>query len=479
MTPVKRSGHSDDHDHSGHDHSGHDHSGHDHDHDHAGHDHDHPRELDPKRYEGVDGWQLRKVSDCQRELIAVIPRERFDAISEGVARAIARRATLKGFRPGKVPLARVKVVFADDIRSQSVDKLIQEIWEEASTKEDVRPIANPALTEIAVKDGEPVRFAATFEVLPNVTLAGLDTIAATSKTVKVADKDIDEEITGLRSMRAELVDSELKEATAGDIAQADLTRWAPGSTREGEPTEERKGLMIEVGHEKNLPEIDKALLGMAVGEIRQFEAEIPDGQGGKAMAPFSVSLTAVKKRKLPELDDAFVKTLGAELETVDALRAEIRKRLLDTRTEAAREAQYSEVVEQLLAKNVIEMPVSLVDSETEARVRRGIEQLVRRGVDLEKASIDWKVEFERARGSAERDLRVDWLLELVAREKSVEITDADVQAEIDRIATDREVPAGSVRAELEKNKQISNLRTSLRRRRALDLLKSGATISVE
>lgn len=470
MTPDEPHRHDDDHDHSGHDHAGHDH---------AGHDHDPPRELDAARYAGIDGWEIRKVSDCQRELLAVIPRERFDALSEDVARSIARKATIRGFRPGKVPLPRIKQMFAEDIRSKTIEKLIQQVWEEASTKEAIHPIANPSLTEIAVTDGQPVRFAAAFEVLPDVTLQGIDSISAKSQTVKVTDKDIDEEIDGLRNMRAELVDSELQEAVAGDIAQADLKRWAPGAAREGEPSEDRKGLLIEVGHEKNLPEIDKALLGMAVGESRQFDAEVPDGEGGKATSNFVLNLVAVKKRKLPEVDDALAKSLGAGLESVDALRAEIRKRLVETRSEAAREAQYAEVVEQLLAHNAIEMPASLIEQETEARVRRGIEKLVRRGVDVGTSGIDWKVEFERARTSAERDLRVDWLLELVARAKSVQITDADVDGEIERIASERDIPVASVRGELEKNKQISNLRTSLRRRRALDLLKSGATISVE
>ena len=300
MTPDEPHRHDDDHDHSGHDHAGHDHAGHDH----AGHDHDPPRELDPARYAGIDGWEIRKVSDCQRELLAVIPRERFDALSEDVARSIARQATIRGFRPGKVPLPRIKQMFAEDIRSKTIEKLIQQVWEEASTKEAIHPIANPSLTEIAVTDGQPVRFAAAFEVLPDVTLQGIDSISAKSQTVKVTDKDIDEEIDGLRNMRAELVDSELQEAVAGDIAQADLKRWAPGAARDGEPTEDRKGLLIEVGHEKNLPEIDKALLGMAVGESRQFDAEVPDGEGGKAASNFVLNLVAVKKRKLPEVDDA-------------------------------------------------------------------------------------------------------------------------------------------------------------------------------
>lgn len=448
----------------------------DHDHDHA---HPPAPEFDASRYAGVEGWIIRAVSDCARDLLVVVPRERLDAVAESVARGIARKANLRGFRPGKAPVARIKTLFADDIRKQATEKLVQQVWEEASTKEDLRPVASPVLTEMWVRDGEPVRFAARFEVLPAVTLAGLASIAATPKTVRVGDGDIDSEIDSLRNARATLVDSESKDATPGDIAEIGLRRWAPGASRDAEPAEDRKGLLVEVANEKNLPGLDKALLGMAVGETRNFDAEIPDGQGGVAVAPFSVSLMAVKQRRLPALDDAFVASLGAGLETVDALRAEIRGRLVEARRAAARHEQESEVLEQLVAKNAVPMPPSLIEQETEARVRRGVESLVRRGVDLEGASIDWKSEFDKVRIAAEKDLRADWLLELVAREKGVEVTEADVHAEIEKIARERGARPESVRSDLEKNKQISNLRTSVRRRRTLDLLRSGATISVE
>ena len=453
--------------------------GHDHDHDHHAHGHEHQREFDPARYAGIDGWTVRELSPCSRELLASVPRTRLDAAAEDVARSIARRASLKGFRPGKVPVARVKTLFADDIRRQATEKLVQDVWEEVATRGDVRPVANPVLTEIDAREGEPVRFAATFEVLPNVQLQGLDAITATAKTVKVTDQDVETEIEGLRGVRAKLVDSPSKDASAGDVAIIDLRRWAPGSDRSDEPAEHRKELLVEVGNERNVPELDKALLGMQAGETRNFEATVPDGSGGETSAPFAVTLTAIKQRRLPDLDDEFVKSLGAGLETVADLKKDIRSRLVAIRTEAARHEQESEVVDQLLAKNPVPMPDTLVEKESEARLRRGVEQLARRGVDVEAASIDWKTEFEKIRASAERDLRVDWLLELASRAKGVEVDDDDVAKALDELAEARRIPPAAVRLELEKAKKMNDFRAQVRRRRTLDLLRSGATISVE
>ena len=133
----------------------------------------------------------------------------------------------------------------------------------------------------------------------------------------------------------------------------------------------------------------------------------------------------------------------------------------------------------LLRRNALEMPPSLIQQEAEARLRHGVEMMIRRGVNPETADIDWAGEMGRAREAAERDLRADWLLELTARQKGIETSDTEISEEIAAMARERNVTPAALRQELEKNKQISSLRASMRRRRALDLLRSGATISVE
>jgi trigger factor len=465
MTP-----HEDDHDHEGHDHEGHAHG-----HAHA----PEPAAMDLARYEGVDGFSLRIVSPVEREVLAVVPAQRYEEMEEAAAREMAKKVSLKGFRPGKVPPARVRTLFAREVRDRAIERLVQDTWQDVLQRGNVRPVANPRLSEISAEPGQAVRFALSFEVLPDVALQGLDSVTVSPKTVKVTDKDVDAELDELRAMRAELLTSDAQEASPGDFAVIDLARWLPGSTREGEPEETGRELLVEVAHEKNLPELDKALLGMGRGETRSFDAKVtgPEGEAGQ-LAPFRVTLHDIRKRRLPELDDAFAQSLGG-FEDVAALRATIRERLVDAKSQAARREQEAEAMDQLVRSNPVQIPPSLIEQEAEARIRRGLEQLSRRGVDVQSAQIDFGAELAKAREVAERDLRADYLLEIVARERGVDATDDDVQSEIQRIAASRQVSPAAVRAELEKAKQISNLRATIRRRRTLDLLRSGATISVE
>lgn len=469
----------DPHDHD-HDHAGHDH---DHDHDHAGHDHPHDEAapaIDPAKYEGLSGYEVRPVTDVVQEVVAALPRERFDAMVESEAKRLARKVTIRGFRPGHVPVSRVKQLYGDDIRRQALESLVDETWRAAVKEKGLRAVTSPKLTELEFEQG-PVRFTLRFESLPMIEIQGLDSLTITPKSVRVTAEDIEAEIQNIRQMRARLVDSDASEANAGDFAVIHLMRWPAGGAREGEPEETREDLVVEVGNERNIAELDRALVGMRIGEARDFEAEVQTGgDPPTARAAFRVMLKQVRKRELPELDLDLVNSLGiGSFVDLDTFRAEVRRRMSEHRTEMARREQEAEAMEQLMRRNEFGIPPSLVESEAEERLKRGVAGLVQRGVDVENANIDWSAEIARVREHATKDLRADWLIELAAQAKNVQVSDADVEKEIEAIARERGMAPAAVRSDLEKSKQMSNLRASIRRRRTLDLLRSGATISVE
>ena len=478
-SPDHEPGNDNDHDHSGHDHD-HDHSGHDH----SGHDHDHSHgeepKFDPAKYEGLSGWEIRSVSECEHELVAAAPRARFEESVEAAAKKLAKRVTVRGFRPGKVPVPRVKQMFAEDVNREAVEKLVNDTWNEALAEKKLAPIGPPKLSELSLGDPERVMFSLRFEMLPVIELAGLDGMQISPKSVSVTPQDLDSEMQGIRLMRAKFVPSEASEAGPGQFAVITLLRWEPGTGREGEPAETREGLVVEMGNERNIPELDGALLGMTVGEMRDFDAEVDTGADPpKAKTAFRVLLKELRRRELPELDLELVNSLGiGEFDSVDAFQSEVRRRMVEHRTEMARREQEAEAMEHLLRSNAFGMPPSMIQSEAEARLRKGVENLVRRGVDVESAPINWASELQRLREMAEKDLRADWLLELAARAKGVEVSEEDVDKEVAGLAAERQEHPAAVRAALEKNNEINHLRASIKRRRTLDLLRSGASIQI-
>lgn len=439
---------------------------------------------DPSRYEGIEGAVVRELSPSRRELLASVPWLRLELLVDKEARALARRVTVKGFRPGKAPVSRVRALHAATLRRQAVDALVQEVWQECQEAEGLRPVQAPVLQEMEVEQGRPVRFSALFEVMPRIALTGLDEIRVDDQVVKVEDRQVDEELERLRGARARVVDSEREDVSPGDVALVDLYRFAPGADPDdGEPDESREDVLVEVGVEGSLPELDRALLGMAVGEVRKFKGGTGDDAEGDAAGGgerwFRVLLKGIKERVLPDLDDAFVKGLDAGFSTVGELRDDIREKLLEAAREQAISAQDREVVRQLVEKNPVEIPPSLVEAEAEARLRRGIQGLAARGVDVENARIDWKAEIERARRSAEEALRADYLLELVAEERDVEVSEEDVRGELERLASRRGADVRQVRRELDKSGRMNDFKDTVRRQRTLDMLKSGATVTVD
>jgi trigger factor len=455
---------------------------HDHDHDHGGGVEAAERPMDLSRYDGVVGHVVRETSRCGREVLAVVQPDSVEKVVDRKASELARRVTLRGFRPGKAPVARVKSLHAAELRREAVEAVVLERLEEALHEAKLRPVGTPRITELSAEEGQPLRFAASFEVLPRVELTDLETIKVSDKTVKVTDAQVDEEVEAIRSARAELVPVEKEDVTPGDFAVVDLERFAPGAPLDQPPADERKGVIVEVGAAGNMPELERTVLGMGVGDVRTFQvthpAEHPDSALAGQEVTMRVSLHGVRRRRLPELDEKLLKELG-DFADVEALRTEVRRRLLERAKARARHEQDEEAIEQLLARHELEMPGTLVEQEAEARLRRGVERLVSQGVDVEKANIDWRGELGRAREAADRDLRTDYLLELVAQSRGVEVPPAEVDREIEILARARGARPTAVRADLEKSKRINELTGMLRRRRALDLLRSNATIREE
>jgi trigger factor len=455
------------------------------DHDHGGSEgaqegHDHGPAVDPAVYEGLEGWKVQETSQATRELVACVPWQTYLELRTQATKKLAKQVTVPGFRKGKVPPSRVLALHGDEVRREAQDQLIQQVWDEAREEGKLKPVGNPAVVDLKFEEGEPLRFVARFEILPELELAGLDDLKIDDKVVKVTDEDVEEEIQRLREARAEVIDSDKEELSPGDLAQVTLHRFAPGADpASAEPEDTSEDVVIEVGSERNPPELDKALLGLGVGEMRTFTSST-QGEGEENVeVPGRVLLKGVKLRSLPDVTDDFVKGLGLGPETVDAMKTEIRSRLTTGRTDKARSEQDDQAVQHLLERNPVEMPKALVEHEAESRIRRGMENLARQGVDLKTIEVDWAAEFERARSSAEKALRADYLLELAADARSIEVTEEDLNQALEDEAERLGTAAKQLRAEIVKSNRMNEFRQTVRRRLTLDKLRAGATVSVE
>ena len=415
------------------------------------------------------------VSDTRKQLLVEIPSSVVDAEIDRVAKHYGRAARLPGFRPGKVPAKVVRTRFRDQILHDVAHDLIPRAVDNALRERGVEPVDTPDIKNVVVEEGQPLKFTADFETVPAFDPGDYQSLRLTRPAVAVEDSAVDETLERLRQRAARFEPVEGRAVEAGDTVVVDLVREA-----EGETPDKHENVSIELGAAANPPGFDDQLIGLAVGDSKRFPVAYPEDYTVKEMAGttvhYMVTVNGIKTRVVPALDDEFARDLG-EFETLDALRARVREDLTrDAERNAERELR-NDLLRQLAARVSFEIPEALLDREIGRRTEEFIRRLYEQGVDPRQANIDWQGFRDHQREPAREAVAAAIVLDEVARREQVGVEPAELEAEIDRYAAATGRPSAQVRAGLEKDGGISRLYMGLRREKAVDLVRSRATIS--
>jgi len=294
----------------------------------------------------------------------------------------AKSARIPGFRPGKAPAQMIKEKFKEDIRRDVVSHLLEAGLNEALQKTKLSPVSRPQVQVNEIADGKPFEFSAEFEVEPEINLKAYKGIALKKQVTEPTDEEIKGTFTNLRERMATLEPLSAEKAEKGNFAVVEV-----GFVLKDNPKkkEEVRSYTVELGSERVLPNVEKALMEMKVGESREVEELFPEEYGDKEVAGktalFSVKLLELKNRVLPELNDAFASQLK-EGATVDSLTEEVRENIKQSKEEEAKKAQRQEIVDHLVAENKFEVPQTLVQEQTVALMDWMREDFKRRGIKM-------------------------------------------------------------------------------------------------
>jgi trigger factor len=417
---------------------------------------------------------VEEIEGCKRRLAVEAP---VDVVTQEWERAYGRvqkRATLPGFRRGHVPRSLVKLHFADDVRREVAEHLIPDVYRRALSEARIAPVNEPDLQDLTLEEGSPLSFTAVVEVKPAIALRDYRGVEVQHAPAPVTDADVDEALGRMREQHAQFRSVERAAAT-DDLVVVDYT-LAP---QDHEPTT-AAGYHFLVGSGTVLQEIDTAVAGMRAGEEREvslrFAAdhrmETLRGKAGTA----HLKLGEVKEKLLPALDDEFAKTLG-EFETLDALRAEVRRQLEARREADARQELEDKIMDALLARHEFGVPDAMVMRQVAHQVEHTRERLRRQGVDPDGIQWDYTKIVGELRPAAERAVRRALLLEAIADQETLAASDAEVDAEVERFARASQRPVPAVRRMMEKSGDLEALRHGLRDRKTLDLLIEHARVT--
>jgi trigger factor len=415
------------------------------------------------------------VSDTRKQLLVEIPSSVVDAEIDRVTRHYGRAARLPGFRPGKVPAKVVRTRFRDQILHDVAHDLIPRAVDNALRERGVEPVDTPDIKNVVVQEGQPLKFTADFETVPAFDPGDYGSLRLTRPAVAVEDSAVEETLERLRQRAARYEPVEGRAVEAGDTVVVDLVREA-----EGETPDRHENVSIELGAAANPPGFDDQLIGLGVGDSKRFPVAYPEDYTVKEMAGttvhYTVTVNGIKTRVVPALDDEFARDLG-EFETLDALRARVREDLTrDAERNAERELR-NDLLRQLASRVSFDIPEALLDREIGRRTEEFIRRLYEQGVDPRQANIDWQGFRDHQREPAREAVAAAIVLDEVARREQIGVEPAELDAEIDRYAAATGRGSDQVRAGLEKDGGISRLYMGLRREKAVDLVRSRATIS--
>lgn len=454
--------------------------------------------------------ELVDVSPTRKEIKIEIDLATIRKVYDRISDTYAKQAKVPGFRPGHAPREVVRTRFKNEIRAQALQELVPDAVNEAINEHELNAIGEPDVqldnAEALDKFGqEPLSVKVSVEVLPKVDLQNYKGLEVVRKTRPVTDANVDEMLEALRETSAAMTPVEDRGAAIDDTVTVNVegkfidTAAADGATTEAAEdaatekaaedvtpeAEEIKANDVEVilGAKGVQPEFTENLIGVKPDDEKTFVVDYPADFKGEGLAgrkvEYKATVTAVRKKELPEVDDEWARSLGEDFDSVATLRTKLRENMEQQATQEADHRLRSELMDKLLAGHQFEVPESFVDQQTQYRMERIVRDMMQRGVDPRTQNLNWEGARDEMKAQAEQDVRGQLLLEQIAEAEKLDASPEEIEAEIQAIARSSQQPLEQVRSVLTKDGGERSIANRLRNRKALDLLVENARITDE
>jgi trigger factor len=423
--------------------------------------------------------ELTDVNETRRDLTIEVPSDVVDEAIGHAAAKLGRSARIPGFRPGKVPANVIRQRFKPQIMQDVAEHLVSKAVGDALVEKGVEPIATPDIKDLVLEEGKPLTFKATFDVVPNFDPGDLGSLEATEPAVGVEDEAVNHALERLRERNARYEAVESGVVEAGHTVAMSLERQ--GTDKDGKRGEREKHehVNIELGAPSNPPGFDEQVIGMTPGASKTFtitypqDYAIPELAGGSV--DYAVTLKEIKKRVVPALDDEFAKDLG-DFDSLDALRTHVRQDLEQEAKQASERQLRQDLMKQLASRVPFTVPESLVDREIDRRLEDFARRLMEQRIDPRQANIDWNAFRDGQRGPATEAVASAIVLDEIARRDQIEVTEDDIEAELQTYADRTGHNVAAIRARLQKDDELGRLAAGLRREKTVKHVLSQAKI---
>ena len=428
--------------------------------------------------------ELKEISSTQKQIDIEIEADAVRAVYDRITDRYAKGANVPGFRPGHAPRGVVRTRFKDQIRTEVLRELLPDAVQQAVSEYNIEALGEPELN-LDNSEGldqlgqKPITFNVTVDVLPEIKLGKYKGLEETRRTRPVKDEDVNRVLEQLRESSASLQPVEDRGAQVSDTVTANF-HGKFVDTPEAEPINV-EDVDVVLGGEGVVQAITDNLIGVKPDDEKTFSVDYPEDFSAKGLAgkkvEYTVKVNAVRIKELPDLDAEWAQSLGEEIESLDQLTEKIRA---DLEAQAKNEAEgklRTDLLRSLVDAHQFDLPDRLVEHHTEHRFESVVRDMIGHGIDPRNPELDWEKARDSLKDQARYELRSSLLLETIADEEKIEVSDQEIEDEINAIADASRQTPEQVRSVLTKQGGERSIAPRLRNRKALDLLVANANVT--
>jgi trigger factor len=423
--------------------------------------------------------------ECTREVEIEVPADEVSKAFRTVLKRYQKVARIPGFRPGKVPETVLRSRFAGSIREEVVEAVVPPHFREAIVQKGLHPVSQPQVTDLKLEEGQPLHFKAAFEVVPEFSVDGYTDVKVDKPNTELTEAEFEAEFDRIRDTRSKMEPvTEDRGLSDGDWAQISFTGELEGeksAAPEGEEPAsstaqpiEGQDVNVEIGGKDTVQAFSDALRSSKPGQELKFEVTYPGDFGQKRLAgktvAYHVEVKGIQKKVQPELNDEFAKELGS-YESLEDFKSKLREHLAVDKKNRLLADTRNRLLDALVEKFQFPVPESLVQSQIDTRLERGLRALAAQGMKTEDMR---KLDFDRLREaqreSAAGEVKGTLVLDRIADVENIQVSDDEVEHELQVISLQTREPLESLRDRLKSEGSLARIREQLRREKTGSLL---------
>ncbi|MGI6683932.1 MAG: trigger factor [Bacillota bacterium] len=426
---------------------------------------------------------LEKIDTNKMQLDIEVETDQVERAIQQAHNKLVKKVNIPGFRKGKAPKAILeRYIGKAALLQEAAELMILPNIAAAIEETGIEPIDRPNVEIVQLEEEKPFTFKVTVDVKPEVTLGEYKGIEVEKPNYPVVEEDVDKELEKLQQRCAKLIElGEEDEIQTGDIASISFQGFIDGEPFEGGTSENHS---LGIGSGSFIPGFEDQLIGAKLNEKRDVKVTFPEKYHKEELAGkealFKVEIKGIKRKELSPIDDEFAKDVS-EFENLDDLKADIKKRLEENAKRRAEEHVRHEILTKVVDAASVEIPSVMIDNRVDSIVEDFGERLSMQGLKLEQylqfANTDIDKLKEQYRPQAERDVKIDLVLEAVAKAENLEVTEEDLNSELQKIADQYQQPVDKIKEALADTGRLDSLKIGIAMNKTMDFLVNSSKIA--